>query len=157
MDLCELLRAELDGLGNDLLASEVTQLQKISSFTENIQAKLDRLYAHKFPKSCSTCGRVYETRQEYLSATRNLKGGGAVVNRLGVQEYRNCECGSTLLVRTNDRRDNSVFGQARRDLFEACLDKLKVLSVEDEATLRERLRQIFNKVAARVEAREPAE
>src|SRR5581483_3456328 len=152
-DIRELLLSEMDGLTHDLLSSELGSLERISSLTESIQGKLDRLYAHKFPKSCSSCGRIYETRESYLRATRDLIGKNTVMNRVGVQEYRNCECGSTLLVWTQDRRDNSDFGKARRDLFDVCLAKMKTLSTDDEATLRARLRRIFRGVADRVESR----
>ena len=139
----EELSRQLDEEARALLASELDSLHQITRLCESIAAKLTLLFGHKFPKSCTTCGKMYETREDYLRETQNLRGKGTLASSHGVQEYRNCTCGSTLMVWTKDRRDNSEFGEARRALFDDCLAKLKAVSTDDEAVLRERLRQIF--------------
>jgi hypothetical protein len=144
------LSQQLDDEFRGLLGSELDALERIARLTQSIEGKLTALYAHKFPKSCAMCGRVYQTREDFLDQTLTLAGGGTAVHKVGVQEYRNCVCGSTLMVWTKERRDNSEFGHARRALFDACLEKLKSLSKEDEAVLRKRLREVFRTVSDRL-------
>jgi hypothetical protein len=61
----------------------------------------------KFPKTCSTCNRVFATLAEYLLATRHV--GSPVsydaedddwtpTRPLGTQSLANCPCGSTLAI-----------------------------------------------------------
>ena len=144
----ERLLAELTAEADSLLSSELDALEKIAALTESVASKLTALYQAKFPKACATCGRIYETREQYLKATMSL--GKTQVNKMGVQEYRNCECGSTLMVWTKERRDNSPFGARRRELFDACFDKIKSVSTEPEDLIRNRLRQLFQDVSDRM-------
>ena len=150
--LIQQLHAEAD----TVLASELDVLQKIAGLTESVQAKLTALYMSKFPKCCATCGREFPTRESYLQATLEL-AKGAVVNRAGVQEYRNCVCGSTLMVWTKDRRDTTPFGVQRRELFDTCLAKLKGLSPDADQVLRERLRQVFRGVTDKLTVKQSDE
>lgn len=149
------LSKQLDDESKELLESELDELERIARLTQAIEGKLAALYAHKFPKSCAMCGRIYYTREEFLDQTRRLAGQSTTVHTVGVQEYRNCVCGSTLMVWTKDRRDNSEFGHARRALFDACLARLKSLSNEDESVLRERLRGVFRTLSDRLGQRAP--
>lgn len=142
------LLQELTSEADSLLSGELDALGKIAALTESVTEKLTALYQAKFPKACSTCGRVYETREDYVAATQSL--GKTQVNRMGVQEYRNCVCGSTLMVWTKERRDNSPFGARRRELFDACLEKLRTVSQDPEDVLRKRLRQLFQEVSDRM-------
>ncbi|HLE12736.1 MAG TPA: hypothetical protein VI754_15885 [Bacteriovoracaceae bacterium] len=129
------------------LNEEITAVEQLSQFTESIGNKLIKLYDLKFPKKCNTCGRVYQTRNEYLKATNPIKGRtGTVFAKNSVQEYRNCICGSTLIVITEERRDTSSFGNARRALFDLCLEKLKSFSKKDESELKNIIRNIFRTV-----------
>ncbi len=146
----ERLLSELDGEAQAVLASELDALAKIAALTESVQAKLTALYQAKFPKACATCGKTYETREDYLKATAALAAKSTMVNKMGVQEYRNCECGSTLMVWTKERRDNTPFGARRRELFDACLEKLKAASGEPDDVLRKRLRELFHEIAEKL-------
>ena len=102
------------------------------------------LYSQKFPKRCNNCGKTYKTRNEYLKATYPMRDRrGTIFEVKKVQEYRNCICGSTLLILTDDRRDNSKFGYARRELFDRCLADLKKITEKDEESLKIALREIF--------------
>jgi hypothetical protein len=55
-----------------------------------------------FPKKCLTCGKEYENFPEYIHQTSPIKhcledyrdGSDA----LGTMQYRNCRCGSTLVI-----------------------------------------------------------
>lgn len=55
-----------------------------------------------FPKKCSTCGRVYESFSEYLWATmprgHALEDVTNVMHSPFTMQYRNCSCGSTLVL-----------------------------------------------------------
>lgn len=129
------------------LDTELSKVEQISLFTESIGNKLIKLYSMKFPKKCNTCQTIYETRNEYLEATNPIQGrSGTIFRKDNVQEYRNCVCGSTLIVVTEDRRDNTIFGRARRDLFKLCYEKLKEYTILPENELYEVVREIFKKV-----------
>jgi len=122
---------------------DVATVIEITRLTEHIGNRLIDMYSKKFPKKCNNCGRIYQTRNDYLKATFPLRGKGTIYEALGVQEYRNCVCGSTLLIITDDRRDNTKFGQARRDLFDQCVKKLTEISSRDEKDIRDAVRKVF--------------
>ncbi|MBP6218583.1 MAG: hypothetical protein KA436_08355 [Oligoflexales bacterium] len=127
----------------DILRSELDELTQLSRFTESIRNRLNKLYADYFPKKCSSCGTFYKTREEFIEKTLSLNGKSVIVDEHGVQEYRNCSCGSTLLLWTDDRRDMSEFGRSRRRFFETCLSKLTKITFAPEEELKEKLRKIF--------------
>jgi hypothetical protein len=94
-----------------------------------------------FPKSCNTCGQGFINRLDYLSKTLALANGGTLIDKNGVQEFRNCGCGSTLLVLVPDSRDHSSLGLQRRQLFERCVKKIQENhSVKDA---EQQVREIF--------------
>ncbi len=139
---------ELDHEFSQFLGAEMSQLQAISAFAQSVAKKLEKHYAHIFPKKCNNCGTIYETREQYLRDTQRLAKTTTIFDVIGLQEYRNCACGSTLIVWTQDRRDNTEYGVARRRLFDECLQKMKKISNESDAVLREKLREIFSSLAA---------
>lgn len=138
---------ELDTEFVSLIGDEMTSLEKISVFSESVKSKLRKHYSHIFPKKCNNCNRVYHTREEYLRDTERLQKTTTVFDEVGLQEYRNCFCGSTLIVWTSDRRDLSKYGVARRKLFDECLAKLKQISDGPETELRDKLREIFSSLS----------
>ena len=142
------IRSELDSEFNMLLNNEFTELEKISLFAESVANKLQKHYSNMFPKKCNTCCRIYKTREQYLDETKLLQKTSTIYDEVGLQEYRNCVCGSTLVLWSQDRRDNTPYGVARRKLFDECLEKLMKLSEESEEQVRQRLRQIFSRLAA---------
>lgn len=135
-----------------ILSEEIDKLDKMSLFTKSITETLESLYSEKFPKKCNTCGRMYNTREDFIAQTQDtIKHGVVFWEEFGkLQEYRNCVCGSTLLVATDDRRDNTEFGIARRELFLLCVQKVKEINKvsEDEAVdfVRELFRDTINRV-----------
>lgn len=139
----------LNGLPN-ILKREINTLKRISPLTEPIYNKLNKLYAAKFPKKCNCCGTIYETREQYLQATRSLNRTATIFERNKVQEYRDCTCGSTLTLVTDDRRDNSEFGKERRRLFELCVEKLQKAQPQEhkkiEQVIRTEFQQIINAI-----------
>lgn len=107
---------------------------------------LRELAAGAFPKTCSTCKRVYATAEEYVQATQRINGrtglksgeddDGAMIVNL----FRNCECGSTLLAEFRDRRDTSPQGLQRRERFGLLLEHLVAQGIERELARMELLK-----------------
>ena len=84
---------------------------------------LQQLAAGSFPRSCPTCGRVYETFEQFLRDTVPLQRHSGLKeveeeDSIAVEVYRNCVCGSTLMDLAQDRRDESETGRQRRSRFE---------------------------------------
>ena len=113
-----------------------SELQRISEFTESVASKLKKHYSKIFPKRCNSCGTIYHNREEFWNATMGLRTHDTVFDEIGLQEYRNCPCGSTLIVWTQDRRDNSEYGQLRRNLFDNCFEKLQSISEDSDDEIR---------------------
>ena len=138
------MMAEIDAEFSKFAQGELSELARINQFTESVRKKLKSHYKEVFPKKCKSCGAVYRNIEQYLQATERLRKGDTIYDEAGLQEYRNCPCGSTLVLWTADRRDNSEYGQARRELFDSCMEKLKHISKEPEDVLRAKLRKIFS-------------
>jgi hypothetical protein len=55
-----------------------------------------------FPKTCRTCGRVYNSFPEYIRDTspkaHSLEEYGDTLDPNLTMQYRNCTCGSTLVI-----------------------------------------------------------
>jgi hypothetical protein len=107
-------------------------------FYEGLKA-LSRI---SFPKTCS-CGRVYETFEHYLAGTTPVeKGHGLMAYETAeateVGMFRNCVCGSTLVIFCDNRRDESEAGAKRREIFEGLLQRLEKSGIPRELA-RERL------------------
>jgi hypothetical protein len=103
-----------------------------------------------FPKRCPTCGRVYESPDDFVRASTAPMGhnsgfrGGVDDNDRSILElYRNCECGSTLMAFFGDRRDTSESGRRRRALFGSLLPLLMQQGLREE-TAREMLVDVIN-------------
>jgi len=113
------------------MADKKEQRNWLETFYKGLQNLVDST----FPKKCNKCGKVYESKQEFLAETMPVRDisledksglfsleGGGMDTAVGV--FRNCKCGTTLMVDFQDRRDNSVDGQNRRDEFKKLLDAL---------------------------------
>ena len=55
-----------------------------------------------FPKSCNTCGRTYGSFPEYMKSTtpvgHSLEDYAEAMDSPFTMQYRNCSCGSTLVI-----------------------------------------------------------
>lgn len=157
-------RAELlsQAVGKDItdaLSSQFEELSKINQILPSVAEKLETLYADKFPKICNNCGKIFQTREQYLAATSTLKKKNSAQYTKSldlVQEYRNCSCGSSLMIYTTDRRDLTAYGLARRELFDTCLERLQHLSSFERGILAEALRKVFRSVIEQNEIRDPS-
>lgn len=92
---------------------------------DELFAGLKALVAGAFPKQCGSCGRRFETVEQYIEATNKvggtrsgLKAGWGDDERPVLEVYRNCTCGSTLMEFFSDRRDQSDAGLQRRAQFD---------------------------------------
>lgn len=127
---------------------EIDSLAGLADLSEQIEKKLAEIYREKFPKTCRSCSRIYYTRDEYLKATFATEKQGVLwdsfVNK--VQEYRNCVCGSTLMMMVPDRRDMSEFGIQRRRLFKMFSDKIIEITGQDKLVVEAKVREIFRRI-----------
>lgn len=142
------LKRSLDLDCRELISREIDALDKISQFSQTVEQRLKELYAAKFPKKCNTCGRVYADRRAYLEATEGI-ARGTLFEDIIVQECRNCICGSTLAILTSDRRDDSNFGRVRRELFDACVEKLAEVTGQPREELVMQMRKLFRDIIHR--------
>ena len=77
-----------------------------------------------FPKACPSCGRVYENFDDYLKRTLPPSDAQAKAaaesqsQKRNIEFFRICPCGSPVVVAADNRRDTTLAGQQRRDLFE---------------------------------------
>ena len=105
----------------------------------------ERLEAEKgtFPKTCGKCDSSYPDLKTFFEKTTAVPRDTGLAefpadkeqNIVGV--FRNCKCGSTLLVACHDRRDMSEAGEERRKNFDKVLDCLGTLGIERELARRE--------------------
>lgn len=80
----------------------------------------DRFYnSDIFPKTCNTCHKIYQDRNQFTKETTLLPNGVYSRGTKGkVFEYRNCDCGSTLVCAVESHRDNSPEGSLKRLEFD---------------------------------------
>ena len=93
---------------------------------------LSALFESSFPKKCSSCGKVYQNSEEFLTETQNMPNGRSSLKEAMedngttiVEVFRNCACGSTLMDEFNSRRDDSDQGTKRRQQFDRLLSILQ--------------------------------
>lgn len=128
----------------------IPTLERLSMLSESIEGKLKRLYSVKFPKKCNNCGMIYNSRAEYLQQTKAyLDRHNSIMEKTRVLEFRDCLCGSTLVVVTEDRRDNTPFGVARRKLFDLCVERAVLISGSDKSVVIQKMREIFRDIINR--------
>lgn len=100
-----------DGENNDLLSG------------------LQQLAAGTFPRTCPTCGHIYQDFAQFLRETKPLERHSGLKevtenDSTAVEVYRNCVCGSTLMDLARDRRDETEAGKEKRWEFAAMVNKL---------------------------------
>ncbi|TAK91352.1 MAG: oxidoreductase [Burkholderiaceae bacterium] len=101
------------------------------SIDASLFAGLQALAESAFPKRCASCGRVFETAQQFMQETEAIRRGQTGLkqsldddNRTVIEVFRNCPCGSTLMDFFSDRRDLSDGGLKRREKFGLLLEQL---------------------------------
>jgi hypothetical protein len=125
------------------------RLHEIQAKAHLIESKLKTLYNEKFPKKCNSCGAVFETRESYLEATKPLSDRNVRFDKFvdKVQEYRNCTCGSTLMIMMPDRRDMTEFGIERRAIFDQLVALIVEMKKMDQEDAKKIVRKIFKTLA----------
>lgn len=108
---------------------------------------LNALAESSFPKSCSCCGRTYDTVEDFLhdtekipTARSSMKSAIEEDGSTIVEVFRNCPCGSTLMDEFNDRRNMSDKGNKRRQHFNSMMDYLEQKGVSKEVSREELLK-----------------
>jgi len=116
-------------------------------FKHDLFSGLKSLSESAFPKVCSSCGKRYESAEEFLKDTKSInkeKSGLKVAEeddgQFIVEVFRNCTCGSTLMDFFSDRRDNSERGIERRERFSSLLEKLEGKGIETSVGRNELLK-----------------
>ena len=107
---------------------------------------LQFMRASAFPKKCPTCGKVYETADDFFIQTQSLRGRSGLKHSLDdddkslVELFRNCSCGSTMMEEFRDRRDTSEMGLRRREKFGQLHELLKNSGMDANIARQELLR-----------------
>jgi len=115
-----------------------------------------------FPKTCRVCGQEYRGFDDFVRKTIQIHGTSGLTcfeirgKKLYVGLFRNCVCGSTLLVPCTDRRDDSPAAVKRRELFGKTLDLLKQQGWETEVARRELLRFMRGQKSKVLDSLKPA-
>lgn len=109
-------------------------------------ADLQALANTAFPKRCNTCGRVFNTPEEFVRETESIRGVSGFKSacdddgRPMVELFRNCPCGSTLMDAFRDRRDTSEAGLRRRTKFGELVERLVVRGIARDVARAELLK-----------------
>lgn len=108
---------------------------------------LSELAESSFPKTCNTCGRVFETAKQFLKETEDLPSSRSPLKQAVevdgttlVEVFRNCPCGSTLMDEFNCRRDLSEKGLKRREIFSRMHDILTKKGINADVAKTELLK-----------------
>ncbi len=120
------------------------------SFQQQLFDGLKALADTAFPKQCANCGRTFETVDEFLTETEDIRpalsGLKEATEEDGskiVEVFRNCPCGSTRMEFCGDRRDFSEAGLKRRQRFDELLVFLESNGL-DKTVAREELIKVMN-------------
>lgn len=90
---------------------------------DELFAGLRALSESTFPKTCSTCGKIFLSPSQFIKETQSLNESSGLKSSFDdddqsiVELFRNCICGSTLMSSFTERRDTSPAGLKRRELF----------------------------------------
>lgn len=112
----------------------------------NLFADLQALANSAFPKRCNTCGRLFNTPEEFVRETESIRGVSGFKSsndddgRPVVELFRNCPCGSTLMDAFRDRRDTSEAGLRRRAKFGELMERLVARGIPRDVARAELLK-----------------
>ncbi len=117
----------------------------------NLYDGLQFMRASAFPKKCPTCGRIYDSAEDFFTQTESLRGKSGLKQSIDdddqalVEIFRNCICGSTMMEECRDRRDTSEFGLRRREKFGQLLELLKSSGIDSVVARQELLNVMHGK------------
>lgn len=120
------------------------------AFQQQLFDGLKALADTAFPKQCANCGRTFDSVDQFLSETEDIRpalsGLKEATEEDGskiVEVFRNCPCGSTLMEFCGDRRDFSDGGLKRRQRFDQLLIFLETHGLE-KTVARDELIKVIN-------------
>jgi len=120
------------------------------NYFDNYFEGLTAILESSFPRTCSLCGKRYETAERFLTETHNMPQGRSSLKEALeedgtaiVEVFRNCSCGSTLMDEFNSRRNYSALGKKRRVQFDKLLHFLQKKEIPTEKARLEILK-VFN-------------
>jgi hypothetical protein len=126
-------------------------MDKQANLDSHLFKDLKALSESSFPKKCSSCGKVYESSEQFVSKTSDISGQSGLKSSEDdygeqiVELFRNCICGSTLMECFNDRRDLSKAGLKRRELFGRLMAMLEKKGLAADQARTELLKLIRGK------------
>lgn len=133
--------ASIHDAAHEMLRREIDEIVQISLTLSKSLGFLKSRLKTPFPKTCSKCGFVYQAFEDFFYGTDEIARGTVSYPILGNDFYlhRNCKqpCETTLVVVFVDRRDESIPGMRRRQLFETCIDSLQSTFNVDETNARD--------------------
>jgi hypothetical protein len=139
--LADDLKLTIHDAAFDMLRREIDEIVQISLTLSKSLGFLKSRLKTPFPKTCSKCGFVYQQFEDFFYGTEEIARGTVSYPILGNDFYlhRNCKspCETTLVVVFVDRRDDSIPGARRRQLFETCIDILQSSFKVDESGARD--------------------
>lgn len=116
---------------------------KLQEFFEGLQALADS----SFPKKCSQCGKVFNTVDDFVGETEEVRSDTSGLKESWddddtpiVELFRNCSCGSTLMDFFTDRRDLSENGLKRREKFGEMMDMVVKAGMDADVARAELLK-----------------
>lgn len=126
------------------------------AFQNELFRGLRALAESSFPKRCPSCGRMFETAEQFIEetalnneASSGLKQSGTDDGEKIIEVYRTCPCGSTLMDVFADRRDHSDAGMRRRHRFDDMLNLFEDRGI-DRDTARTELIKVMRGIKSEV-------
>lgn len=123
-------------------------------------AGLQALSQSEFPKRCTSCGRTYLTKEDFFRDTLDLRSGRHGLQLMKnndassrIELFRNCLCGSAMLVYFSDRRDKTGASFQRRQLFDELLASLQESGMQRELATAELLKIVHGQSSQLLAAR----
>jgi hypothetical protein len=142
----------------DTKAKDQEPSQPAEGTSESLYEGLQAISDDQFPRTCSTCGRVFSSPAELVAAgtqaptgNSGLRAGEDDGGQRVVYLFRNCACGSTLLDSFRDRRDTSPAGLRRRQRFGKLIELLGKSGVRADVARVELLKLLAGERSERLE------
>lgn len=112
-------------------------------------AGLNALPDELFPRICPNCQKQYGNLDDFVSRTSPIFHNSGLMESqdpfhgTSILLMRNCNCGDTLALRCDDRRDDTEKGAFRRRRFETMVALLVEAGVQSD-TARVELRRMLH-------------
>ena len=124
-------------------------MEQQSNFSEELFSGLRSLAETAFPKHCASCGRKFETAEQFIKETESINPSQTGLresldddDELIIEAFRNCPCGSTLMEFFDNRRDLSEKGEKRRKKFDEMLQFLMSKNIDRETARTEMIKVV---------------